>query len=242
MKIIRTIAMLAGLLVATTVGAMDLDKLQNEVLGSTAQLNNSCTAQLIYSDRDKETGKVETLLLTAKHCVESTPNVEQRVEFPVYQNMRVVKKEQYLGTVAGMYYKGDLALVKLKDQNTFFPNVVNIADKATQIRMGEDVVTVGYPLGRGLTVTEGLFGALEVDPGFGESMGKEFFRATPDIAGGSSGGGMYRMTDKGDFELIGTVTGGYPKASFINFYTPVEVINEYLEVAVPKLYIKRNNQ
>lgn len=224
------IFLIAVAALASPAESRDLSKLQEQALSHTAQLNGNCSATMIYSDRDKVTGNVETLFLTAKHCI-SNPADDQVLDLPVYQNGRVVKKERYIARHKGSWYKGDLALVVLKDRQTYFANTAKIAPVSGVPAMGADVVTIGYPAGLQLTVTPGVFGSYETinHP----SAGTEYFRATPDVIGGNSGGALYRITDAGDYELIGVTSAGHRMHSFVAFYVPVDQIHEYLKVAVP---------
>ena len=209
----------------------NLEKLQKQVLANTVQLNGSCSGTVISSKKDKLTGEVETRILTAKHCVENRDKRDMIIDVPVYQKNRVVKKEQYIARVKGKYHAADLAIIVLKDHETIFPSVSKIAPVDVLPRMGEQVWTVGYPLGLQLTVTPGLFGSLETlnYP----SDGVEYFRASPDVVGGNSGGAMYHRNDAGDYELIGVTTAAHQLYTFVAFYTPIEVIHEYLKVAAP---------
>jgi hypothetical protein len=210
----------------------ELEKLQKEVLGFTAQLNGNCSATLVYSDRDKKSGDVTTLFLTAKHCVADAGDSDQVVDIPVYQNSRIVKKDRYIAKVHGKYYKADLALVELKDRQTWFERVGQMADAKVQLFMGEPTWTVGYPLGQSLTITAGMFTSFEtVDY---PSPGVEYFRATPDIAPGNSGGALWHQTVTGDYELIGVTTAGYRGLPYMALYTPITDIRAYLDVALPK--------
>jgi S1-C subfamily serine protease len=108
--------------------------------------------------------------------------------------------------VYGVYYSADLSLWRLKDKQTFFPNVAKLAPEKPALMMGEDVWTVGYPLGGVLTVTRGLFGSVETSDF--DHPGRTYYRATPDIAPGSSGGALYHKNDAGDYELLGVTTAG----------------------------------
>lgn len=222
------IAILAAIGIYTTAEARDLSKLQEQALSLTAQLNGNCSATLIYSERDKVTGDVETLFLTARHCI-SNKSAYQVLDLPVYQNGRVVKKERYIARHKGSWYKGDLALVVLKDKQTWFDRTATIAAATSVPVMGADVVTIGYPAGLQLTVTPGVFGSYEtIDY---PNPGTEYFRATPDVIGGNSGGALYHITAAGDYELLGVTSAAHRQHSFVAFYVPIDQIHEYLKVA-----------
>lgn len=224
--------LIAAALMAATAMPVYAGKLQDQVLSHTAQLNENCSATLIWSDRDKESGDVTTIFLTAKHCVSGAGERNMVVDMPVYQDNRVVKKDRYIARLRGQYYKSDLALVELKDKKTYFGSVARIAPPGGVPEMGDQVWTVGYPLGLQLTVTAGLFGSRETLDSF--KPGDEFFRATPDVVGGNSGGAMYRMNPAGDYELIGVTAAAHQMYSFLAFYTPIDQIHDYLKVALPE--------
>lgn len=205
--------------------ATDLVKLQDQVLGVTVQLNHNCSGTLFRSERDKKSGEVETLVLTAKHCVDDARKKDQIVDVPVYQKGRLVKRESYVATVKTTSYKRDLAILELKDKQTWFEKTATLAESGTVPIMGEDVWTAGYPGGNLLTITTGLFGSLETIDF--PSDGVEYFRATPDVIGGNSGGAMYRLNG-GNFELIGVTTAARRDHSFVAFYTPIDAIQDFV--------------
>lgn len=207
------------------------DKLQKQVISLTAQLDGNCSATLIHSKRDDESGDVSTVFLTAKHCVDGRKS-DLRIELPVYQKNRLVKRESYVARVRGQWYAGDLALIELKDKQTWFSTVARIGPSEPDIIIGDKVWSVGYPLGWSLTITEGLFGAIETQDF--QSPGTEYYRATPDIAGGNSGGGFWHLNKQGDYELIGVTTARARSDSFIGLYTRAEDIHAYLKVALPE--------
>jgi len=211
--------------------AGELDKMQKEMFSPTAQLNKNCSATLIYSDRDEESGDVTTVFLTAKHCVTGNKS-DMIIDLPVYQKNRIVKRESYVARVRGEYYLADLAIIELKDKETLMRPVAKIAPEGTELFMGEDVWTLGYPLAWSLTVSQGLFGGLETNDF--DKPGLEYFRATPNIAGGNSGGAMYHASNDG-YELIGVTSARARSDSFVGLYTPLEVIHAYLKVALPEV-------
>jgi S1-C subfamily serine protease len=83
-------------------------------------------------------------------------------------------------------------------------------------------------------MTSGTLGRAEAVEAFSSiSRSKEFYRSTPDIAPGNSGGAMFQKNAKGDYEVIGVATGTIRGFTYINFYSPIEEIQEYLKVALP---------
>lgn len=130
----------------------ELDKMQQQMFSPTVQLNGNCSGTVIWSKRDEKSGEVATYVLTAKHCV-SNKDRDQDVDVPVYHDSLLVKKERYIAKVHGLYFDADLGLFRLKDRQTLFENVAKMAPAKPALRMGEDVWTVGYPLGWSLTDT-----------------------------------------------------------------------------------------
>lgn len=218
----------------------DLPKMQEQMFEPSVQLGKFCSGTLIYSDRDDETGKVNTIVLTAKHCVEK---VDERLQI-MFQNYnksnRQVSETGYDAKVIGISYKSDLALIKLNDQDKLF-TVAKVAPKETgeSLLFGQDVYSVSYPMGGSKTFTVGSLGRVEVIPPFETiSNTAEYYRATPDIFAGSSGSAMFQNTT-GDYELIGVLTGGYGRVTFMNLYTPIEEIHDYLDVAKKSYEVKK---
>jgi S1-C subfamily serine protease len=204
---------------------------KKEMFIPSVQIGDYCSGTIIHSEREKATGDAETYVLTAKHC---TSKVDERVVVNVADyddRLRRKATVGYDGKVIGQSYKSDLALIRLNDKDKIFENVAEVAPSDTKVEFGQQVYVVAYPVGRSETFTIGTLGYVEIEEFFKDlSNTSEFFRATPDIAGGSSGGAMFAEV-AGKYQIIGTVTGGYRAFSFVNLFTPFEEINEYLDVA-----------
>lgn len=211
----------------------ELAKMQEQMLGLSAQLNGDCSATLVYSERDDETGDVQTLFLTAKHCVTGKDKKDMAVDLPVYQKNRIVKKDRYIGRVMAQYWKADLALVELRDTQTFFKITAILASPDDEHFMGEYTWTVGYPEARALTITPGLLGSIETLD-FPKD-GTEYYRASSPMAGGNSGGGMFHKNADGDYELLGVTVVRSRAENFIGFYVPPEQIHDFLRISAPQV-------
>lgn len=225
-------ALIAFIFLVVTPGhSADLKKMADQMFSPTVQINKNCSGSVVYSKRDDKTGKVETIILTAKHCLDA--EAEYTVNVPVYQNNVVVKHEAFVATRRGVSYKSDLGLLVLRDTQTFFEKTAKLAPADVPLTMGEEVWTVGYPLGLALTVTQGLFGSAET---LVDGKPEQYYRATPNAAPGNSGGALYHATASGDYELIGVTSRGAMQFFFVVFYVRAAEIEEYLKVAVPGLY------
>lgn len=229
----RTILAAALVALATTTTyaqpTEELTRMHDQMFSVSAQLNGNCSATLVWSDRDDKTGDVTTLLLTAKHCIKHKDR-EQTVDLPSYQSNRIVKRDSYVATVKAQHFKHDLALIELKDTQTFFDKVAKIAPADAELTFGEPMYVVGYPAGYRIAVTDGRFGGYETHNW--PKDGTEYIRATPNVVGGNSGGGVYRVVD-GNYELTAVVTGVFSGMWHMGLHTPIDAIHEFLKVSAP---------
>lgn len=229
----KTLLLAGGLfLVAVLATNAKADPLVDQVRTPVVRLDAFCSGTIISSKRDDKTGKVATYVLTAKHCVKDNEKDTIPIAKDKYNGLDKAGKTIYDATVYGTSYKSDLALLKLRDDQTFFDKVAKVADKDINLQFGQAVVVDGYPLGLSMTETEGKLGYKEEQPAFSDiSQSKMFYRASPDIVGGSSGSGLFTF-DNGEYKLIGVVTGGYQRATYINYFTPIDEIRDYLATAL----------
>lgn len=214
----------------------DLAKMRDQILMPTVQLNDNCSGQIIYSKRAQETGKVSTYILTAKHCLKGMDGKDITVSVPTYNKATSLTGEAiYYAAIEAQSYASDIALLRLLDTDAFFPRVVHLAPIAVDLYEAEPVWTAGYPQGLARTITSGLLSMgvrINID-----GMGlREYLKATPDAAPGSSGGGLYHKSPAGDFELIGTTTGMFGGFSFLIAYTPIIEAQKFLKAQVPMLF------
>lgn len=211
-----------------------IQRIHDQVLAPTVRVSTDggkCSGQVVWSKRDEKTGDVETLILTAAHCTKGSDTVYQ-VDFPVYgDDNRLLGERTWFAHLAGRYWKADVALLRLKDTDTWFEDTVRLADPDTALYQGEDVLVAGYPKGMDLTLVRGLLGPVIEMNKIGGKL-REYYRATPDIIGGNSGGGLYHLGADG-WELIGIATAVHRDASWFGIYTPIADIVDYLETAAP---------
>jgi len=220
--------------VATNVFASPL---QDQVFEPSVQIGADgkgfCSGEIISSERDAISGDVSTIILTAKHCVKDDPKdtIYQIMKAKYDEKNRKVGVDVYLAEVLGQSYKSDLALIRLRDKDTLFIKTATVAPRDTKLEFSQKVSVIGYPVGGSMTYTDGYLGFVE-DGFFKDiSTSGQFYRATPDTAPGSSGSSMFTQNKTGAYEIIGTLTGGMRGFSYINLYTPIEEINDYLDVA-----------
>jgi S1-C subfamily serine protease len=220
--------MLGAYTTADAAPSAALVQMQTEMLAPTVQLDGNCSGQII-SSRRTDKGVVATYILTAKHCVADMDDKEVKVQVPEFdKNLHEVSEHVYFGEVFTKGGKADLALVKLRDEKTTFTTIAKLAPLDVELYEGESTWVVGYPLGANRVMTEGTLNAgLHMDLGDGGL--KDWMRASNDIAGGNSGGGIYHKSASGHYELIGTTTLGATMAPFIGVYTSISDIQTFLK-------------
>lgn len=236
MRILIAAALAAFFVSAAHAMPKELETLRDQTLLPTVQIDDNCSGQIVYSKRDQKTGDVATYILTAKHCVSGMTGKDVLVDVPTYDKKgRLTVETRYYADVDALSWTGDSALVKLKDADTWFGNrTVKLAPLSRQLFEGEQVWTVGYPAALTRTITTGLLNVGLRNDVTGKLT--EFYRATPDIVGGSSGGGLYHRNDAGDYELIGTTTAGYRIGTYLGLYTTIGDIQAFLKNQAPIIY------
>lgn len=204
-------------------------QMNEQMFVPTVEVGDGCSGQLIYSKRSAETGKVTTYVLTAKHCVSDMKASDRlAVTVPRYLKGKLVSEERYTAVVYAQAYTLDLALVKLLDEDRYFNPVARLAPLDPDLYEGEPVWAVGYPLRAGRVVTQGLFNA-GFFLGVQGMNAQDYTRTSADIAPGSSGGGLYRMSAEGDYELIGVTSAGARGTPFISLFTSIYDIQKFLK-------------
>lgn len=197
---------------------------------ATVQLNDNCSGTIIKSDRDEVSGKVETLILTAKHCT-SKNDAPATVNIWEYdKQMRQIIKKNLLAKVRGQWFKGDLALIELTDKDNLYTTVATVAKEDFNPTPQSEVVAIGFPMGLEKSITDGRFVSRLSTPS--APIKDEMFLTTVKVAGGSSGGGLYAEID-GEYRLIGVASmtaSAFPWA----FFVPIDQVRSYISVAIPK--------
>jgi S1-C subfamily serine protease len=224
------------ILASTAVGATDLTKLNDQALAPVWQLNRTCSSSVIYSHRDQKTGKVETLILTAKHCIEGAEGTGHTVYQQAYQANRLVSEVAYKAKVKAKDYASDLALLVLVDEQTLIEKTVKLAAGDLAYIQGEDAVAVGYSKGLSRTATAGMLGPMESVPFPVAGKDSEYLRASPQIAGGNSGGALFHINAAGDYEQLAVATAVIPASDFMGYWTHFAEIDKFLRRVAPQMY------
>ena len=134
-------------------------------------------------------------ILTNSHVVDGQKTVTVKLieENKVYSNVEVVKDNPIR----------DMALLKIKEADSFVPVVLGDSD---QVQVGERVVVIGNPKGLENTVADGLVSAIR------EVNGTKMLQISAPITHGSSGGAMFNSRG----EVVGITSLGLGEAN-LNF-------------------------
>lgn len=124
----------------------------------------------------------------------------------------------------------DLLLIKLPESYSHLHNSFKLSHN---IKVGEIVYTIGYPLGFEATISNGLLNGINSvqneNFSYLNNFNKNWIRFNAPISEGSSGGAL--VNSRG--ELIGLTTSTHTKGQNINFAIPIS--------KVIKLYHEENN-
>ena len=225
---------------AAAAASADLNKVQAQrqiqrtIVAPTVRINDDCSGQVVYSKYDIARQRATTYILTAKHCTTKTEGDEYFViDIPIYDKGNVLIGERVVfAKVKDKDATSDLALLELTDYQNIFPRISIMESQGTNLYIGEDCWASGYALGKSIMVTKGLVGPME-RANVGGLGYTDYLRATAQIAGGNSGGGLYHQSLDGSYKMIGVATAAIPSSGFIALWTPLSKIAPFLAKNLP---------
>lgn len=172
-----------------------------------------------------------TQLVTAFHCVAEGTGVSNNLSIhfdTLDENYNVISSQiETVKVVRGIKNK-DVAFLELRNPKAMpITTYVDVAKPdEVNLKFGDPLIVVGYPMAIDLTVTHGEFTGLVPLPISGTVGG--FYKTTVPVTGGNSGGGLY--AEFGDeFKLIGLTTAGYTNVSFMSYFSNVNSLNEVMK-------------
>ncbi len=124
--------------------------------------------------------------------------------------------------IAGCQEKWDLCLLFVPGLSEERTGKIAALGQANYLAIGEEIYAFGNPVEQNFSLTRGIVSKL--DYGWKETFGLPMVQTDADIAGGSSGGGLFN--EKG--ELIGITTFTHRASDNISFAVPVELVTELL--------------
>ncbi len=181
--------------------------------------NTVCSATSILV---KGAEQINTFL-TAKHCIDPNNPTGKLVVETVTDDSETTKYYDYVTLMVSK--TSDLAGIRVDDKD-FHPVKAVVAD--TQLAQeGDEVYSVGYPLGGSRVVSAGFLGQKEriMHP-----MGglKVMQRASTLVDSGMSGGPLYQKTPTG-YEIIGVASTKSSANDFMNHFVTLKDIKNFIE-------------
>lgn len=152
-------------------------------------------------------------IMTCHHVIDATDTIV----------VKDLSGNQFNAGLIGGDPKSDIAVLKIavtKNQanNLAVAKIRDINSQTTPLKVGEDVVNIGNPLGfLGGTVTKGIISTLDRTVSV---EGKDMMLIQTDCASnpGNSGGGLFDVQGR----LIGISNSGYSDSQGLNFAVPID--------------------
>jgi len=227
---------------ASPASSSPLYRLYNEMIAPTVRINDNCSGQVVYSKYNQKSKTARTIILTAKHCTTKTNNGKYfEIDIPQYDKGNILIGEKLIFAQLLATDSSDLALLEVTDHINVFTKITKIENIDTLLYIGKDCWASGYALGKSIMVSKGLIGPKEFESVEGRPF-TQYLRATAQIAGGNSGGGLYHLSLDGSYKLIGVATAGIPNKGFIAVWTPLSNIIPFLEKWVPSYKVDTASQ
>lgn len=163
------------------------------------------------------------LIVTNAHVIENA------------ESIIVITKDNEQYQVTDYYQinnKKDYAILKINPKGKIF-KILHLGN-SKDIKVGDDVIAVGNPMGYKYTVTSGIVSAKRIYDNI------EYLQIDADIAPGSSGGPLFNYKE----EVIGITTSGIVGYSGLNFAIPINYIKKVLDYNLPLISfseIKKEN-
>lgn len=125
-------------------------------------------------------------IVTNYHVIENTTN------------LRIINSsgEEYEATIIGADQRSDIAIVKINATGLKFASIAD-SDK---LKLGQEVIAIGNPLGEGLSCCNGIISALARDIVVDDNP-MTVIQTNAAINAGNSGGGLFNMNG----DLVGVV-------------------------------------
>lgn len=117
----------------------------------------------------------------------------------------------------------DLALLRVTTTAQLYPVLLSDSDA---IQVGEQVISIGNPLGLEHTLTDGLVSARRVH------RGRPMIQMSAPVSPGNSGGPVFNL--RGEVIGVTTLVVGMGFAQNLNLAIPINVLKEHLEQEYPE--------
>jgi serine protease Do len=208
----------------------DISQLSSVIQSATLSFENTIKIiepTVVRVDTDLGSGsgiivRANGYILTNQHVIDKATSIQVTL-----MNGDIISAEVVVSDV-----DKDVAVLKLNSSRTDFP--VAVIGSSSDVVVGEDVLTAGFPLGTYLTgqatFTRGIISAMRYDP----DTGINYIQMDAPISLGNSGGGLFTI----DGKLIGIPSYGLGDPSVdpedLNLAIPMEVALPLIQTAAGK--------
>ena len=153
-------------------------------------------------------------------------------------NLKIVTSDgtEYDATIIGTDSKSDIGIIKIEANNLKYSALANSDD----LRLGQETVVIGNPLGEGISCSNGIISALakEIDIDYNPMT---LIQTNAAVNAGNSGGGLFNMNG----DLIGIVNAkssasGYGETSIegVGYAIPSNTVSKIMEDLLKYGYVK----
>lgn len=190
-------------------------------------LNSNTTSKVSSEVKSTSSGFLiseKGLVITNYHAVENSNTIE--VLFPNF-------KKSYFATIKIKDAKNDIAILELKDfsySSNFNEPIPFLISDANKTKIGEEVFTLGFPLGD-ILGTNSRLSTGRINSQYGVQDDPRLFQISNPLQPGNSGGPLFN--EKGD--LIGIVVSSL-NAKY--FYDNIGVIPQNVNFAIKSTYLQ----
>lgn len=185
------------------------------------KIDDNSTAQ------DSSDDKTYYFILTCHHVIDGTDNFV----------VKDIDGNQFSASLIGGDPNSDIAVLRIMinngaKNNLSVANTRDISADKNPLKVGEEVVAIGNPLGTlGGTVTKGIISSTDRTVSV-EGQEMELIQTDCSINSGNSGGGLFDMQGR----LVGVVNAGYTGLQGLNFAIPVDDSIEIFESLLETYY------
>ena len=189
-------------------------------VSSSTAIGTGAGSGIIISKQEMNAGTLDTaddytdyFILTCHHVIDGTDSIV----------VKDIDGNQFNVGLIGGDPESDIAVLKTSISNSATSNLAvatvrDIKNQTAPLKVGEDVVAIGNPLGSlGGTVTKGIVSSISRTVNV-EGQDMELLQTDCSINSGNSGGGLFDMQGK----LVGVVNAGYTGLQGLNFAIPVD--------------------
>lgn len=205
--------------VVSNVAVLDISNIKNLLSKTDVSKLSASSVKVVYYDINGiEIGNGSGFITSSDGQVVTNYHVIDLVT-----NIKVVTSDDKTYNVIGVTaydQKRDLAVLRLEGAQNLPAVKLGNSD---ELKLGEDIVAMGYPLGLKVTVTFGNVSSLNTPGGFERTEYKDIQTTAP-ISSGSSGGPLLNMYG----EVVGINYSTIKNAQNLNYSIPINEIKPML--------------